>query len=269
MNPSIQAQDPRREAIYWPEKRPGFVAWTTAFDYGDGRIGLSFSETLIRKNEHYAPPRLEDSEVMGTPVSYCSVFHGNPEQSSFRVYLSSPDNGKTWTETGRCPLERGSFCNVGFPDGRILGMEAAGFEGEPWGGIDIRESRDGGSTWTHVTRLLPETANYVWRVRRLRDGTIVLLSCFYGTPWGERFERTSRNTMLPGERYIDKIQTYFLTSKDGVEWSEPHYVLTGGCCFSAATCRARPSRGRSSRARRAAGSTARFTASAGARRPIR
>ena len=31
---------------YAPEKRPGFVAWVTAFPYGDGSIGISFDETL-------------------------------------------------------------------------------------------------------------------------------------------------------------------------------------------------------------------------------
>ena len=38
--------DFEQKLVYAPEKRPGFVAWVTAFPYGDGSIGISFDETL-------------------------------------------------------------------------------------------------------------------------------------------------------------------------------------------------------------------------------
>lgn len=226
MSGSLQPAQARRTVVYRPARYPGFTAWTTAFDYGGGRIGLSFSETITAPNPRYTPPKLEESEVIGAPVSYGSVFCGDPKQSSYRVYLASDDCGRTFYETGRCPLEDGSFCNVGFEDGRILGLEVPPVH-KTEGGILVRESRDGGATWVPVTHLFPGTAPYLWRVRRLRSGAIVVLACFYGTPWGEGRERGTRNTMLPGESYQNKIQTFFLTSKDGVHYSEPHYVLPG------------------------------------------
>ena len=33
--------------------------------------------------------------------------------------------------------------------------------------------------------------------------------------------------MLPGETYLNKIQTFLLHSRDGVRYSGPHYVLPG------------------------------------------
>lgn len=218
--------DSRRDVIYRPVKRPGFTAWTTAFDYGNGRIGLSFKETVACPNPDYAPPALEDSEVIGAPVSYGSVCCGDPGQTSYRVYLASDDCGRSFYETGRCPISEGSFCNVGFPDGRILGFDAPEVH-KSEGGILVRESTDGGKTWQFVDHILTGTAPYLWRVRRLRSGTILLLCCFFGTPWGPGRDRSTRNTLFPGESHRNKLQPFFLTSEDGRQFSGPHYVLPG------------------------------------------
>ena len=226
----LTAVDSHRELIYIPEKRPGFVAWATAFDYNDGRIGLSFKETLRAPNPGYIPARLEMGEAVGAPVSYASAECGDADLYSFRVYMMSADGGKTFTETGRCQLEQGSFCNAGFPDGRIIGMDVPRINEARTGWcnyIEVRESTDGGSTWVPVTRLLEGCAPYLWRSRRLSDGTIILLASLYGTPWGLGEERPTRNTMLPGETYIHKIQTFFMVSHDGHSFSGPHYVLPG------------------------------------------
>lgn len=50
--------DFEQKLVYAPEKRPGFVAWVTAFPYGDGSIGISFDETLEAENPDFIPPRL-------------------------------------------------------------------------------------------------------------------------------------------------------------------------------------------------------------------
>ena len=226
----LTAREAERRILYTPVVRPGFVAWTTCFTYGDGRIGLSFKETVREKDPFYEPPLLEMGEAVGAPVSYCSVECGSELERSYRVYMVSSDNGKTFTETGRCPLEEGSFCNMGFPDGRIIGYDVPRINSQRTGwfdGIKMRESLDGGSTWREIGTLLEGCAPYLWRARRLKDGTLLLLTCMYGTPWGLGKERTTRNTMLPGETYINKIQTCFLASRDGVNFTGPHYVLPG------------------------------------------
>ena len=67
--------------------------------------------------------------------------------------------------------------------------------------LRVRESADGGATWRDVCRLLEGCAPYLWRVRRLKSGEIIVLASLYGTPWGPGRERATRNTMLPGESY--------------------------------------------------------------------
>lgn len=219
-----------RRTLYMPSRRPGFVAWAAAFEYGDGRLGLSFKETVQERDPDYRPPKLELGEAAGAPVSYCSVECGGAEERSYRVYLLSEDGGKSYRETGRCPLAEGPFCCTGFPDGRLIGLErpdrnAAGTGGGD--GILVRESRDGGTTWRTTEKLLAGCAPYLWRIRRLRDGSFLLLASLYGTPWGDGLPRATRNTMLPGETYLNKIQTFLLHSRDGVHYSGPHYVLPG------------------------------------------
>lgn len=226
----LTAFEAERRILYAPKQHPGFVAWTTCFDYGDGRIGLSFKETVRERDPNYRPPLLEMGEAVGAPVSYCSVECGSETERSFRVYMMSADNGETFAETGRCPLEEGSFCNLGFPDGRIIGYDVPRINEARTGwfdGIKMRESRDGGTTWREIGVLLEGCAPYLWRARRLKDGTLLLLLSLYGTPWGAGRSRATRNTMLPGETYINKIQTCFLASRDGVHFTGPHYVLPG------------------------------------------
>ncbi|CAL8979701.1 hypothetical protein PROP_02900 [Propionicimonas sp. T2.31MG-18] len=220
----------RRADVYVPAERPGFAAWVTGFDYGDGRIGVSFKETTREANSSLVAPTLEMGEAVGAPVSYASIECGGSEQQSYRVYLASADNGESWVETGRCQLESGSFCNIGFPDGRIIGLDVPRINEDRTGWcdfIEVRESRDGGSTWTTIDRLLEGQAPYLWRVRRLADGTIIVLASLYGTAWGPGRPRATRNTMLPGETYVSKIQAFFLASTDGVHYTGPHYVLPG------------------------------------------
>lgn len=227
--PTVRPSWHRRVEVYAPAIRPGFTAWVTAFDYGDGSIGVSFKETIQADNPTYERPTLEMGEAAGSPVSYGAIDFASPLLRSERVYLRTTD-GEHYTETGRCPIEEGAFTNIGFPDGRIIGLEVRRVNESRTGWcdyIDVRESTDGGTTWQLLPPLLPGTSCYVWRVRRLKDGTVIVLASLYGTPWGTDRERTTRNTMFPGETYLSKIQTFFLTSADGRAYSGPHYVLAG------------------------------------------
>lgn len=228
-DPICKAGSFEQFTVYTPAVRPGFVAWASAFDYGDGTFGLSFDETVRENNPDFVPPELEYAESAGVPVSYCSVEGGSADQRSRRVYLRSKD-GVTFTETGRCPREVGALCNVGFADGRIIGYNVShrNEAGTGWSDfLQVRQSLDGGSTWSEVRRMFQGCSVYLWRTRRLRDGTIVLLASFYGTVWGPGQYRATRNTSLPYETYQSKIQTFFVTSRDGFSYSEPHYILPG------------------------------------------
>lgn len=226
----VRAKDAVRRVIYAPTDELGFTAWADVFDYQNGRLGLSFEELRKGKEPGYRPPKLEMGEAVGAPVSYCSAECGSEDVISERVYLASDDGGESWYETGRCPLVQGSFLNVGFPDGRLVGLDVGRINEARTGWCDyiaVRESFDGGSTWRETMRLLEGCAVYLWRLRRLRDGSFLVLASLYGTPWGPGKARATRNTMLPGETYLNKIQTFFLHSADGRSFTGPHYVLPG------------------------------------------
>lgn len=215
--------------VYMPEKHPGFVAWVSAFDFGDGTVGLAFDERIQMDNPHFKNPRLEYSHAAGAPVSYCSVEAGSADQQAFRVYMRSPD-GIHFEETGRCPRSEGSFCNMGFPGGRIVGLDVPRQNEERTGWSNfvlVRESLDGGKTWHPIRKLLDGCATYLWRTRRLQDGSWVIIASFFGTPWGPGQLRCTRTTSLPNETGVSKVQTFFLTTTDGRAFSEPHYILPG------------------------------------------
>lgn len=219
-----------QQTVYTPAKHPGFVAWASAFTYGDGSIGLSFDERIQENNPSFTPSKLEYAEAAGVPVSYCSVETGSKDQHSFRVYMRSTD-GKNFVETGRCSRDKdGALCNVGFPDGRIICYDVPRHneEGTAWSHfIRVQESTDGGNTWKDICKLFEGCALYMWRARRLRNGDIILLASFYGTAWGPDQLRATRNTMLPYETYEIKNQTFFVTSSDGYHYSPPNYILPG------------------------------------------
>lgn len=221
----------RRQVVYSPREQPGYVAWATTFDYGNGSIGLSFKETVRNQRlGDFDPPTIEEAEAAVVPVSYCSVMCGDAAQESFRVYMKSTDYGETFNETGRCPEREGSFCNAGFPDGRIIGFETPSLATGSItfsGGINVKESRDGGTTWQPLAHIMDGESIYLWRVRRLRDGTIILLAAFTSSPWGPGQMRETRNTNLPDEEGIGDYNPFFLTTTDGTAFSGPHQILAG------------------------------------------
>ena len=215
--------------VYAAKKRPGFVAWVSAYDFGDGTVGLAFDERIQMPNPNLESPKLEYSHAASVPASYCSVEAGSSDQQAFRVYMRSED-GIHFQETGRCSRRDGSFCNLGFPGGRIVGMDVARRNASHTGWCDfilVRESLDGGNTWRTVRKLLEGCATYLWRARRMKDGTWVIIASFFGTPWGPGKLRPTRTSSLPNETGISKIQTFFLTTTDGLTFSQPHYILPG------------------------------------------
>lgn len=215
--------------IYTPQKHPGFVAWVSAFDFGDGTVGLAFDERIQMPNPDFKNPKLEYYHCASLPVSYCSVEAGSADQKAFRVYLRSHD-GIHFEETGRCARSEGSFCNLGFPGGRIIGLDVSRQNESRTGWSDfvqVRESLDGGNTWKPIRKLLDGYATYLWRARRLKDGSWIIIASFFGTPWGPGKQRPTRTASLPNETGISKIQTFFLTTRDGYSFSQPNYILPG------------------------------------------
>lgn len=215
--------------VYVPSEKPGFTAWVTVFTWPGGDVGLSLDETLRAPNPVFQKTRLEMAEAACVPVSYGSVECGAPDQTSWRVFLRSSD-GLHFTETGRCLRARSAYCCAALPDGSLLGFDVPrrNDDGTAWADwLRVQRSRDGGSTWTEERRLLQGTTPYMWRVRTLRDGTVLLLLSLQGSPWGVGRDRSTRHTAFPGETPLNRIQACFMTTRDGLHFSGPHYILPG------------------------------------------
>lgn len=215
--------------VYVPSVRPGFTAWATVFAYPNGDVGLSFDETVREAHPHLAKTRLEMAEAACVPVSYGSVECGSPDQTAYRVFMRSRD-GLRFTETGRCLRAKSAYCCAALPDGRLIGFDVPrrNDEGTAWADwLRVQESWDGGSTWMGEKRILRGNMPYQWRMRTLKDGTILLLISLQGSPWGEGRDRATRHTCFPGETPLNRIQACFLTTRDGKNFSPPHYILPG------------------------------------------
>ncbi len=221
--------DFQARAVYVPSVHPGYTAWTTVFSYPNGDVGLCFDETLREKDPFFQKTRLEMAEAACVPVSYGSVECGTADLTMYRVFMRSAD-GLHFTETGRCPRSQSAYCCAALPDGRLIGFDVPrrNDDGTSWADwLRVQESRDGGGTWTGERRLLRGNVPYMWRVRTLRDGTVVLLLSLQGSPWGTGRERATRHTSFPGETPLNRIQACFMTTRDGVNFSPPHYILPG------------------------------------------
>ncbi len=215
--------------VYTPAVRPGFTAWATVFAFSDGDVGLSFDETVRERNPVYRKTRLEMAEAACVPVSYGSVECGTEDQTVYRVFMRSSD-GLRFRETGRCLRALSAYCCAALPDGRLIGFDVPrrNDDGTAWADwLRVQESLDGGSTWQGERRLLEGTVPYMWRVRTLRDGTVILLLSLQGSPWGVGRDRETRHTLFPGEDRLNLVQACFMTTRDGKSFSPPHYILPG------------------------------------------
>ncbi len=215
--------------VYIPAVRPGFAAWATVFACPGGGVGLSFDEVVREKNPAFLGTKLEMAEAACVPVSYGSVECGTEDRTAYRVFMHSRD-GVNFTETGRCLRSKGAYCCAALPDGRLIGFDVPrrNEDGTAWADwLRVQESRDGGSTWRGERRILKGNTPYMWRVRTLRDGTVVLLLSLQGSPWGVERERQTRHTAFPGETMLNRVQACFITTRDGMHFSPPHYILPG------------------------------------------
>ena len=145
--------------------------------------------------------------------------------------MASDDGGEHWYETGRCPLAEGSFLNAGFADGRLVGLDVGRVNAARTGWCDyiaVRESTDGGSTWTETARLLEGCAVYLWRLRRLRDLFASRACQLLRHAMGRRLRTcNAQHHAFPAKRISIRSRPFFLHSPDGRSFSGPHYVLPG------------------------------------------
>lgn len=226
-----QALEFNGQAVYYPEIRPGYTAWASLFKFDNGDLGIAFNEIRQGGNPNFTPVPLEFAEAMVLQYRELpDVLPAcNPDLISEYVYLKSTDNGQTWQETGRCPVNTRHYWHVGFPDGRIvriIGTQQYRYElGDDRFCNVIEESKDGGNTWKEIARFMEGKFFYGHKFKKLSNGNIVAVGPVLPS-FGLGGEIQTRPGELPG--HIKPDQTAFLISEDGgYTWDGPHYIFSG------------------------------------------
>lgn len=216
---------------YRPRQRPGYAAWVSLFDFGNGELGLAVNEIRRGRNPHFEPPTLEFLEAMSEPYRVApDLLPGcNRDLLSEYVSLKSADAGRTWQETGRCAAATRHYWYTGFPDGRlvrVIGTQHYRYEmGAERCCTPVEASRDGGTTWEPIARIAEGKFFYVHKWKKLSSGALLAVGPIMPA-FGPGAERATRHTRMPGHVLPD--QTAFFASDDGGHtWRGPHYILPG------------------------------------------
>jgi hypothetical protein len=193
---------------------------------------LAFSEKRRAPNLSFKPIPLDFMESMSLPIKYQTSFcNGSPDVRTESVIMRSRDEGDTWQEIGRSDVGglMNLFAYVSLPDGSILrGIDtdyiAFALDGPPVTAIE--KSVDGGNTWTRSALLLEgDYSGYPYRIRRLRDGTLVNLMV-YTSGFGANRPRRERGVVAPN--VIQEILCgLWMSTDNGESWSGPMGVLPG------------------------------------------
>ena len=226
-----RVKDFEERPVYYPAKRPGYTAWVSLFQFGNGDLGLAFSEIRRGNNPDFKAPTIEFVEAMGIPYRMTPdvLPASNRDLISEHVSLKSSDGGRTWQETGRSAMTTRQCWYTGLPDGRLaraISTQHYRYEvGEDRHYNVIEESRDGGSTWTEIARIMEGKFFYIHKFKRLWNGSIVAAGPVLPS-FGPGGDRPQRHTTMPG--HIRPDQSAFLLSEDGGHtWDGPHYILAG------------------------------------------
>lgn len=225
-----KARDVECAEIYHAAVRPGFACWVSLWRDPSGDLMLAFEEKLRRKNPHYRPCPLEFYEAMTLPIKYqVTICGGGPDICTEHVVMRSKDEGATWSEIGRS--ESGImnlFAYTSLPNGDILrcaDTSYLSFYPEEVPHTVIQKSSDGGNTWTDQAVILERFFAYGYRLKRLSDGTLVLL-CPYMSSFGPGRTLHQRGEERP--RVMQElIPAMFYSQDHGKTWTNPQTVLPG------------------------------------------
>ena len=230
MEMCVRAFDVTEKDIYHPEVRPGYAAWVSVWRGASRELLLSFCEKRRRKNPSYRSIPLEFMEAMSLPIKYqVSFCNGSPDILTEGVVMRSADEGDSWTEVGRA--DTGGLMNIfayaSLADGSMLrGIDTSYVsftrDDEPFMGIE--KSSDGGNTWSLSQKLLKaDWLSCPYRLKRLRDGTLVLLSSCTSA-FGPGRPRMARGTSRPNVENELVVMSWF-SSDEGASWTGPVIVL--------------------------------------------
>jgi hypothetical protein len=224
------AKDVKINTVYKAPVSPGWACWATVWQDCDDALYVSFQELRRGENLLWEPVPADFWESMGLPHGYHETLcNGAKDIVSEFVLLKSVDSGLSWTEISRTPSKMTvTFSWASLPGGRIVRSISndyiawhPGDRQETWSEI----SYDGGKTWTRQSTIVECHNGSPYRLRRLKDGTLVQLLSV-ATPFGpgrERFKRISNRQNVKQEFSI----CLYFSKDEGSTWAGPCVVLPG------------------------------------------
>ena len=225
-----EAKDVESHEIYHPAERPGYACWTALWNGPEGSTYLAFAEKRRGLNTLWEPVPLGFWESMNLPVNYHTSFcNGSRDVITEMVVLKSGDTGRTWTQTGRSPTAViNIFAWESLTDGSIIRMvsdDYVAFRPSCQSQLRAEVSGDGGNTWTTRSILMEGCQTYPYRLKRLGDGTLVLL-LEYQAGFGPGRVRRCRHTKRP---YVRREETFalFFSADEGRSWTGPQSAFAG------------------------------------------
>ena len=227
-----EARDVQVNEVYHPAERPGYACWTALWHDLDGGLYLAFAEKRRATNTLWEPVPLDFWESMGLPIKYHTSFcNGSKDILTELVVLKSNDDGKTWTETGRCPSKViNAFAWASLPGGRIIRAvsdDYVAFDPAYKPQLRVEVSHDGGNTWQVQAVVLEGFQTYSYCLQRLKDGRLILVAP-YQEAFGPGRPRKARHTIRPNaHRELECTTGVFFSDDEGKSWSGPQTAFPG------------------------------------------
>jgi hypothetical protein len=222
--PAVRATDFHSTKVYQSSQHPGYTSWVSFFpgDHGQWYLGCEEVTTPAQPAQRASKEWVYE---MSLPRGY--------DKSKYLmelVLLRSDDQLKTWNVISREPVRTsgGSFAQARTADGNFLRFVWACYSLDPSTQPNeiYYRSTDDGKTWARMTPFVSERfAWYPHRLRRLRDGTLVLCAP-RAFKWGKGTDYPVRAaTKL--DVVSDMEMMLFFSRDEGLNWSGPLPILSG------------------------------------------
>ncbi|MGZ5566133.1 MAG: alpha-glucuronidase family glycosyl hydrolase [Limisphaerales bacterium] len=222
--PPVQARDFQTRKVYQSQQHPSYTSWVSFFPGEHGQWYLGCEQVTTPVAPLPRPPK-EWLYGMSLPRGY--------EQSKFLkqlVLLQSDDELKSWHVISRENVKEsgGSFGQARTKDGRFLRFVWSCYSEDASDKPSeiFYESSDDGKTWNKKTPFVSDRfAWYPHRLRRLRDGTIILCAP-RAFKWGKGTDYPVR-AAIKLDNVSDMEMMLFFSPDEGRTWSNPLPILSG------------------------------------------